>query len=177
MKRSLLGLACAAMLAAACGGSSSGGIAGETPIPPQPSDAAGGGPSINITIAGAVTGSSTQLASDRANHCSSLHGAETISIYSMNLYPVINGTDYHLSVIVTQFHGPIMLNVASDNAGGNRITVLFSDAANNGSVWGVTASTTGTLGIDAKGAGHVDLKGLPALYGTSTLDISGSWTC
>jgi hypothetical protein len=177
MKRSLLGLACAALLAPACGGSSSGVIAGETPIPPQPSSASGGGPSINITVSGAVTGSTTQLASDRASHCSSLHGAEMISIYSMNLYPVINDADYHLSVIVAQFHGPITLNIATDNTGGDRITVLFSDAANNGSVWGVTPSTTGTLSVDGKGGGHVDLKNLPALYGTTTMNIVGSWTC
>jgi len=177
MKRFILGLAFASLLVPACGGSGSGGTSGETPIPPQPSGASGGRPSINLTVSGAVTGSTTQLSSARANHCSSLQSAEMISIYTMNLYPVINGTDYHLSVIVAKFHGPITLNVATDNTGGDRITVLFSDAANNGSVWGVTASTTGTLSIDAKGGGHVDLKDLPALYGTSTVDITGSWTC
>ncbi len=175
-KRAFLGLTCVALLAVACGGTDTGGVAGETPIPPQTGGASsGGGPSITITVSGAVTGSTTQLATDHANHCSSLQSAETIAIYSMNLYPVVNGHDYQLSVIVAKFHGPVTLNVPADNADG-RITVLFDDLANVMS-WGVNASSTGTIGIDANGGGHLDLKHLPVLFGTSTLDISGSWTC
>lgn len=172
MKRYVVALVCAELLVAACGVLGPSGTAGETPIPPQ-----SGGPSINVTVSGAVTGSTRQLASDRTNHCSSLQSAETISIYSMNLYPVVNGTDYHLSVIVAKFHGPVTLNVPADNADGGRITVLFSDAANNGTVWGITSDSSGTLGIDADGGGHLDLKHLPALLGASTLDITGTWTC
>ncbi len=177
MKRRLVGVACAVLLTVACGGLGSSGTEGETPIPPQSGDGAATGPSIDITVAGAVSGSSTQLAGDQTNHCSSLQSAETISIYSMNLYPVINGTDYHLSVIVGKFHGPVTLNVATDNTDGDRITVLFSDAANSGPAWGVTASTAGTVGIDARGGGRVDLHNLPSVFGTSTVDLSGSWTC
>lgn len=177
MKRCLVGLACAVLLTAACGGPGSSGTAGETPIPPQSGGGSAAGPSINITVSGAVSGSSTQLAGDQTNRCSSLQSAETISIYSMNLYPVINGIDYHLSVILGKFHGPVTLNVATDNTDGDRITVLFSDAANNGSVWGVTHSTSGTVGIDANGGGHVDVHDLPPLFGASSVDLSGSWTC
>lgn len=177
MKRSLVGWACVALFTVGCEAFGPSGTAGETPIPPQSDAGSGRGPSISITVAGAVSGASTQLASGRANHCSSLQSAETISIYSMNLYPVINGTDYHLSVIVGKFHGPITLNVATDNTDGDRITVLFSDASNNGSVWGMTTRTSGTVTIDGSGGGQVDLHDLPAVFGPSTIDLSGRWTC
>jgi hypothetical protein len=162
MKR-LVWLCVTAMLMAACalapgGGSSTGGN----------SSAGGGKASIDLTVSGAVQGTSTQLAK---YDCS---GGEFGS-FAASFDPVMNGKQYNIAILITSYKGaPVTIDLPAPN---NNVLVQFGN--DQSGIYHNDSHTTGSVTINAGGdSGAVDASfEPPAVFGFAPLQMKFTFTC
>ena len=171
LRRSLLGTACVLALAAvACGASGGAGGSAGTSGGTGTSSSAG----VNVTVSGAVSGSSSQLSKDSADD-SRCTASKLLKTYVMNMYPVINGKTYHVALLFGKFSGATTFTLPADAGAG--ITGYIADAK-TGDLWNIGTSTSGTIKVEDSGSGSMDLKNLQAMVSGTTVDtLKVTWTC
>jgi hypothetical protein len=175
MSYRLASIVCAALIVVSCGGSQDAKPAAN-PGSAQPAPApAGAGTSVNLTVSGAVTASSTQLAPAKDNKCADMAAAKMISTYAMNLYPIVDGKTTHVAVMVGKFTGPAELSIPADVG---RLTLYYSvgEDEGNGTMYMSGKSSTGTVSLTESG-GAIDVKGLKAMLGAGAVDMKATWRC
>ena len=139
-----------------------------TPAAPSSSGGtAGGKATINLTVTGPVSGSTTQLA---GYNCS---GAQ-FGTFADTFQPVINGTQYDLALSIGKVTTtPVTIDLATQ---GERVLL---DMHANAQGFQKTSDATGTITIDAGGdSGSVDVhggwsNGLPV----GPADLKFTFTC
>ncbi len=133
----------------------------------------GGSATIDITVSGDFSGSSTQLSK---SSCADASIAPSAKTYVVELYPVIAGKTYDAFLQVKSWKGGVVaLNLPADQ---DKVFMTFTTADNSGSAWTNTSDTTGTVNVAADlSSGDVDVKGMPTTSNTSKADVKYKWTC
>jgi hypothetical protein len=159
----LLWLCLMAILVAACGdaiggGSSTGGN----------SSSGGGKATIDLTVSGAVQGTSTQLAK---YDCA---GGEFGS-YIASFDPVMNGKQYNIGILIGKYKGaPVTIDLATPD---NNVSVQFGN--DQSGIYHNDSHTTGSVTINAggdSGAVNADFEP-PAVFGFAPLQMKLTFTC
>ncbi|HYM66909.1 MAG TPA: hypothetical protein VEW68_06440 [Patescibacteria group bacterium] len=131
----------------------------------------GGQATINLTVSGALQGSSTQL---NKSDCTGLQYGS----FAENFSPVINGKEYDLGMLLSAKSSPTTIDLSTPD---NHVLVELNDLKTGTGGWRTTSDTTGTFTIDAGGnSGSADLHNLsnllPGAYAT-TIDLKMTFSC
>lgn len=152
-----------AILFAACGVVPSGGS------PPAGNANAGGGKaSIDLTVSGALHGTSTQLA---RYDC----GGGQFGSFVLSMDPVMNGAQYNIGLLISIYKGaPVTIDLSTPD---NHVTVQFGN--DQSGIWTNDSRTTGKVTINPGGdTGAVDAHYSPPTYtGFAPLQVKFTFTC
>ena len=126
---------------------------------------AGGKATIDLTVSGALQGTTTQLAKTDCN-------APVFDGFFTTMTPVINGENYDLSISTPFKSGPVTIDLATPD---NKVLLQLH---NEKLGWQKTEGTTGTITINADGvSGSADAHAMKAAGVQTFIDLKFKFYC
>ena len=163
MKSALIALG-AVLLIAACGPAGGGQTS---------TGSNSGSATIDLTVSGDFSGTSTQLSK---SSCADASVAPSAKTFVIELYPVIGGKTYDAFLQIKKWTGgAVALTLPADQ---DKVFMTFTTADNSGSAWTNDSDTSGTVNVAADlGSGDVDVKAMSTTSNTSKVDVKYKFTC